>query len=282
MLCVCLFVCFGSVDPLCGQCTYQCREIDEARHLYDQLAVLTPLMMALSASTPFLKGKISDFDCRWTVISQSVDDRRPSELGSICKSRYDTISCFVSKCEWLTASQSVYNDVAVRVDEHSYARLKSEGVDHLLAQHIAHLFVRDPLVVFEGLIELDDAATTHHFESIQSTNWQNVRFKPPPFGSDIGWRVEFRSMELQCTEFENAAFVVFITLASRAMLYYGLNFYIPISAVDDNFHAAHKVSAHHDAAKSDMYFEATRFLKVFENAKELSDHGLSLSRHSLF
>ncbi len=57
----------------CVQCTYQARLINEARHLYDKLAVLTPIMMALSASTPFLKGKISDFDCRWTVISQSVD-----------------------------------------------------------------------------------------------------------------------------------------------------------------------------------------------------------------
>ena len=197
--------------------------------------------MALSASTPFLRGKISDFDCRWTVISQSVDDRRESEFSKIKKSRYDTISCFLSQCEWLTASESVYNDIAVPVDEHTLNRLKGEGVDDLLAKHIAHLFVRDPLVIFEDLIELDDSATTHHFESIQSTNWQNVRFKPPPFGSDIGWRVEFRSMEIQNTEFENAAFVVFVTLASRAILYYGLNFYIPISAVDENFHAAHKV-----------------------------------------
>eukprot|EP01083_Nonionella_stella_P014109 39687_1 len=43
------------------------------RHIYDQLAVLKPILMSLTASTPFLKGKISDFDCRWSVISQSVD-----------------------------------------------------------------------------------------------------------------------------------------------------------------------------------------------------------------
>jgi len=96
---------------------------------------------------------------------------------------------------------------------------------------------------------MDDAASSHHFETIQSTNWQNVRFKPPPSlnkASGIGWRVEFRSMELQLTEFENAAFVVFITLASRAILYYGLNFYIPISAVDDNFVCAHKRNSVND------------------------------------
>ena len=31
-----------------------------------------------------------------------------------------------------------------------------------------------------------------HFENIQSTNWQTMRFKPPPPGDKIGWRVEFR------------------------------------------------------------------------------------------
>jgi glutamate--cysteine ligase catalytic subunit len=58
-----------------------------------------------------------------------------------------------------------------------------------------------------------------------------VRFKPPPANSPIGWRVEFRSMEVQLTDFENAAFAVFIVLLSRAILSMNLNFYIPISKV---------------------------------------------------
>ncbi|CAJ0909434.1 15374_t:CDS:2 [Entrophospora sp. SA101] len=37
-----------------------------------------------------------------------------------------------------------------------------------------------------------------------------MRFKPPPPNSNIGWRVEFRSMEIQITDFENAAFAIFI------------------------------------------------------------------------
>ena len=65
----------------CLQTTFNCTNINEARHLYDQLAVLTPIMMALTASTPILKGKISNLDARWTVISQSVDDRTPGERG---------------------------------------------------------------------------------------------------------------------------------------------------------------------------------------------------------
>ena len=58
-----------------------------------------------------------------------------------------------------------------------------------------------------------------------------MRFKPPPPNSPIGWRVEFRSMEVQITDFENAAFAVFVVLLSRAIMAFNLNFYVPISKV---------------------------------------------------
>jgi glutamate--cysteine ligase catalytic subunit len=48
-------------------------------------------------------------------------------------------------------------------------------VDSILSRHLAHLFTRDPLVIFDGAVEVDDQATTEHFENIQSTNWQTVR-----------------------------------------------------------------------------------------------------------
>ncbi|RWS20932.1 hypothetical protein B4U80_00417 [Leptotrombidium deliense] len=56
-----------------------------------------------------------------------------------------------------------------------------------------------------------------------------MRFKPPPLNSYIGWRVEFRPMDVQFTDFENAAFVVFIVLLTRVILTYNLNFLFPIS-----------------------------------------------------
>lgn len=37
------------------------------------------------------------------------------------------------------------------------------------------------------------------WQNLQSTNWQTMRFKPPPPNSDIGWRVEFRPMEVTTT-----------------------------------------------------------------------------------
>ena len=46
-----------------------------------------------------------------------------------------------------------------------------------------------------------------------------------------GWRVEFRPCEVQLTDFENAAFSVFIVLLTRTILSFGLNLYMPLSKV---------------------------------------------------
>lgn len=42
-------------------------------------------------------------------------------------------------------------------------------------------------------------------------------------------------MEVQMTDFENAAFAVFVVLLSRAILSFHLNFYVPISKVGHEF-----------------------------------------------
>lgn len=60
-----------------------------------------------------------------------------------------------------------------------------------------------------------------------------MRFKVPPLHSGIGWRVEFRPCEVQITDFENAAFCVFIVLLTRAILTFKLNMLIPISKVNE-------------------------------------------------
>jgi hypothetical protein len=38
------------------------------------------------------------------------------------------------------------------------------GIDQHLAKHIAHLFIRDPLVVFSETIDQDDTSSMDHFE----------------------------------------------------------------------------------------------------------------------
>lgn len=116
-------------------------------------------------------------------------------------------------------------------------------MDDRLATHFAHLFIRDPIVIFEEDLQELDMNKTDHFENIQSTNWQHMRFKPPPADNSIGWCVEFRSMEIQITDFENAAFSIFMVLVTRAILSFDLNLYIPIKKVDENMERAHAVDA---------------------------------------
>ena len=308
----------------CLQVTFQACDIGESRHLYDQLAVLSPVLLALTAATPIARGTLVDTDVRWDIIAGSVDDRTPAECptcpqrtsssgtrqggaaggggeaaasssssssvvyhenmaGSgqrvLPKSRYDSISHYI--CDHLEgrdagSATAQFNDTDAPYDEKAYAQLRASGVDDVLAQHIAHLFVRDPLVMFHGKVtELDDTVATDHFESLQSTNWQTVRWKPPPPSSShlggsvpIGWRVEFRSMEVQLTDFENAAFTAFIVLASRVVLFFNLNLYVPISKVDENMRRAHA----RDALKTQkFYFRQATFKHDVAGADDASE-----------
>lgn len=159
----------------------------------------------------------------------------------IPKSRYASNSTYISQDPRL---RKEYLDPDLIVDEEIKDRLMQDGMDELLATHFAHLFIRDPIVIFsEDLKELD-LNKADHFENLQSTNWQHMRFKPPPpEKEEIGWRVEFRSMEIQMTDFENAAFSIFIVLVTRAILSFELNFYIPIQRTTENMETAHARNA---------------------------------------
>jgi len=241
---------------------------------------MSPIMLALTAATPIFKGLLADIDVRWDVISAAVDDRTPAERGEISavpptaaaaagggggggggcggggadtpglpisKSRYASISAYISPFPSLLPK---YNDLDIRTDPHTYKTLLEAGMDPVLARHFAHLFIRDPLVIYSDKIILDDTTHNDHFENIQSTNWQTVRFKPPPPGSPIGWRVEFRPMEVQFSDFENAAFATFVVLLTRIISSFELNLYLPLSLVDLNMQTAHK----RDAVRKEKFY----------------------------
>jgi glutamate--cysteine ligase catalytic subunit len=235
---------FG-MGSCCLQITFQAKNILEGRTLYDQLSPLGPIMLALTAATPIYKGFLVDTDVRWNQISRAVDDRTAEELGEaplkndrwrIPKSRYASNSTYIAEDP---RRRPEYMDPDLIVDEALKQKLVDGGMDDLLATHFAHLFIRDPIVIFSEDLKTLDPEGSNHFENIQSTNWQHMRFKPPPPDADIGWRVEFRSMEIQMTDFENAAFSIFIVLITRAILSFDLNFYIPIPRTTENMETAH-------------------------------------------
>lgn len=252
---------FG-MGSCCLQITFQAKNINEGRQLYDQLSPLGPIMLALTAATPVYKGFLANTDVRWNQISRAVDCRTPEEMGEkplkndrwrIPKSRYASNSTYISTDHRL---RKEYLDPDLVIDEKIKAELMEGGMDDRLATHFAHLFIRDPIVIFEEDLQTLDLNKTDHFENIQSTNWQHMRFKPPPAENNIGWRVEFRSMEIQVTDFENAAFSVFMVLVTRAILSFDLNFYVPIKKVDENMERAHSLDS---VLKEKFYFRKNPF-----------------------
>lgn len=57
-----------------------------------------------------------------------------------------------------------YNDIEVVYDKKVYDRLIEGEIDPLLAQHIAHLFIRDTVSLFSEKVHQDDKEDTDHFE----------------------------------------------------------------------------------------------------------------------
>ena len=80
-------------------------------------------------------------------------------------------------------------------------------------------------------------------------------------------------MELQLTDFENAAFTAFIVLLTRVILAFDLNLYIPMSRVDANMQRAHSRGA---AAKGKFFFR--RHMAPLEEG----DDGYGVKYSSMF
>lgn len=66
-------------------------------------------------------------------------------------------------------------------------------------------------------------------------------------------------MEVQITDFENAAYVAFIVLLTRVISQFDLNLYIPISLVDENMKIAHK----RDAARTERFYFRKNILSMY-------------------
>ncbi|CCF55783.1 hypothetical protein KAFR_0A03480 [Kazachstania africana CBS 2517] len=256
----------------CLQTTYQAPNLEKARFLYDSLVNFAPIMLALSAASPAFKGWLADQDVRWNVISMAVDCRTPRERGVepllpkynphgmggvdpsehadfiIPKSRYSEVDLYLGGLNKFFNRN--FNDTNVPVSETILKKLLENDkvtIDYDMAKHFAHLFIRDSVSMFEETINQSRETSMNHFENIQSTNWQTLRFKPPsplanPDNKTLpGWRVEFRPLEVQLTDFENAAYSNFMFLVVESILesYNEKIPYIPMSKVWENMSFAH-------------------------------------------
>ena len=98
-----------------------------------------------------------------------------------------------------------------------------------------------------------------------------MRFKPPS-NAEMGWRVEFRSMDIQLTDQENAAFSIFVVLLAKTILHFSLDLYMPLSKVDQNMSRAHKM----DALNTQKFW----FRDSFEQETTVSEHSLQVIMNS--
>ncbi|CAF1115023.1 unnamed protein product [Adineta ricciae] len=230
----------------CLQVTFQAESFEGSLRLYDQLIPLCPIMLCLSAACPIWRGYLSDVDCRWNIISAAADDRTAVE-----RQQENILSRYGPTPFYLTDEKRHLNDLDFPVCDDVVQKLISQGIPETLSRHFGHLFVRDPLVIIEEFLHPKDDSNSYHFENLNSLVWNTLRLKPPPLDDDLmGWRVEFRPMDIQMTDFGNAALTVFVALMTRVILTYNLDFAIPISQVNENMNRAH----HRDSARQEKFY----------------------------
>ena len=141
--------------------------LKSASNLYDQLIPFTAIFLALSSCSPFYKGKISDYDNRWSVISQSVDDRTDEEKDVnnpkfIYKSRYSHVYSYISETSYCHDFNNDYKKFPI--NENYYNDFINNGFSKKLAMHFSNLLVRDPLVIFSEKINLSDENDNSHLK----------------------------------------------------------------------------------------------------------------------
>lgn len=57
-----------------------------------------------------------------------------------------------------------YNDIPLVYDKQIYDQLIDSKIDEFMAQHVAHLFIRDSISLFSEKIHQDDEKEMDHFE----------------------------------------------------------------------------------------------------------------------
>ena len=68
-------------------------------------------------------------------------DSDSTKRRRIPKSRYDSISSYLSECP-TECPEEKYNDVPLVHDEEIYKQLLAAGIQEHMAKHVAHLFIR--------------------------------------------------------------------------------------------------------------------------------------------
>lgn len=242
------------------QATFSAHNLQEACQLHDQLIPLGPLMLALSAATPIYKGRLVTTDTRWKAMCWAGDDRKPSERTDLPP----RMGCTPMYLEETPSAQQM-NDRPLKLAERAKTDLQKHGVSPALATYFAHILGREPIIDTACIPEpgdTSDSAQDTRMDSLNihmSTWWPHVRLKLPVLSSandSLPWRVEFRPMEAQPSDRENAALVVALRVLQQTIQHFNLDLKIPISEVEQNMNRAND----RNAAIEQIFRFAVRFV----------------------
>ncbi|GME49167.1 glutamate-cysteine ligase [Neofusicoccum parvum] len=229
----------------CLQTTFQAADAAAARALHDALVPLAPLLLALTAATPALRGMLVATDVRWGLVAALTDDRTAGERREgRWRARYGAAEGYVAE------------GVGGRGGGEVARRLEAGGVDAVAAGYLARVVGRVPLVypvgglgALRGEVKGEeevmgsgagDGGRHVNFDVLHGGLFPSVKLKlPDPGNPELGWRVEFRVMENQISDFENAAFAVVLMLVRLVVERYGVEFYMPMEKVWENMDRAH-------------------------------------------
>lgn len=201
--------------------------------------ILSPLLLAMTAGTPFCKGSLVDTDTRWDMCSAMMDDRQDFEKDPTHPC-YIPVSRFGAVYSFLGHEGKNYNNIPVNypqfLKEHIKETVSGHGLqeDELISSYLGSLGCRDTIFSLKCFNEksLNDMLA---FTSINSTYWSSVRIKPSFIGNEIIWLVEVRPMEAQLMPEANSAFSLLIYLMVRLLDFKKLNMYLPMNLVLQNF-----------------------------------------------
>jgi glutamate--cysteine ligase catalytic subunit len=232
----------------CGlQVTFSANNLQQVCRLHDQLVPLGPLMLALSAATPLRKGRLVATDTRWEAMCRAGDDRKPSEIQDI----HPRLGCTPMYLEESSSARRL-NDRTMKSIDGLRPDLRSHGVPPSLAVYLSHVLNRDPLIDAPHISDGDDTSTSAQSSRVDlmnlhmSTWWPHVRLKLPvvsTFDKSLPWRVEFRPMDAQPSDMENASLVVAMRILQQTIDHFDLDLRIPISAVEENMNRANARAA---------------------------------------
>lgn len=215
--------------------TFGCHDLREARYLHDQMCVLSPVMLAFTASTPIHKGRLCEYDVRMESIPESSDDSKTCSAVRPWRQLYPTYLGLDAPRSRITRSTT---------NKEVFQRLKMEGFDDAMALFCAQGYSSaSPQTSKKSSSSQTperNAGSRLFHEFTASLNPYVQLELPSPHDLRVAFRVTFAAMEIQLTDFSNAAVIFFLALLRFAILGFDLDFRLPPHMVAENLAKAHK------------------------------------------